>query len=208
MTIKSASEQIHGVLAREARGFKFVASQLQQICKIAGLDVTSGAVTGFIFRAQQKGMIGQEAKRRGSGRGKAHMAIVYVLHDPKITWDFGAPSEGRQTGSLNVGTKPSTQAELPLEEAYLADHMNILRAVSGKDDPYADEPKEKGLLPGEGDFGTTTEITTLSIPTGGLADQLLDLAAKVGELEDRPVKSLNDFSVEEILEHLKTRIRN
>lgn len=261
----SASEQIHEVLAREHNGYRFTAAQLQQIVKLAGYkDMTFGAVSGFIFRACQKKMVMAEAKRRGSGRGKAHMAIVYVLVDRTITWDFKPPSQGRTEGSVNVGTEVAKQSSLPFLDGLLQD-----TGLSGLADEgvigFAPVTNEAEYMHRPGHFETAPDGHRIYVPNrlahsrgnadgqvftaqtsepnldeliethfdqlidgvpvdlliqpvsepkkeiyevieGGLADQLLQLAHQVAELEAKPEFSLADFSTTELLDEIKRRL--
>jgi hypothetical protein len=210
MTIKSASEQIHGVLARENRGFRFTAAQLSQICKIAGIDVTYGAVTGFIFRAQQKKMVSAEALRKSNGRGKAHKAAVYMLLDPTIAWDFACPSEGRVAGSINLSTKPSLQSSLP----FLQDLLEETGMSGLQDGKIISFVPSTGNAMGD-NFIAQTQASDMyniepkkevSILKNGLADQLLELATKVAKLENRPVKTLTDYTSAELIAELAKRL--
>lgn len=207
---KSASEMIHAVVCALPIGHKFTARQLRVICRSAGTIVSEGAVTGFIFRAKEKGML-EEVGRQAPRPKHSKSAVIYriIRH---IAWDFGAPGNGRVEGAANVGTTHSNQSSLPFLENLLADTGISGLADEGvigfksvplmfRTEPKKEEPKH----PFVGEVGTTTE--TFQVNEGGLADLLVSIAAKVDILENQPPqKTLADFTSAELVAELARRL--
>ena len=157
---KSATEQLHSLLMQEEVGFKFTMQTLKDMAAQAGVDVTQGAITGFIHRAVRFGHVQLVGKVKGNEGRMLHQYEI-LNRDP---WGFKPKSHGS-----NKGRKITNRQYNPVPDA---------------------EPEAK--------TGTNYPVQTL------LSDQLFLLAVEVAALEK---KSLKDYSTDELIAELKTRVK-
>ena len=156
----SATEQLHSLLMQEEVGFKFTMQTLKDMAAQAGMDVTQGAITGFIHRASRFGHVQVVGKVKGNEGRMLHQYEI-LNRDP---WGFKPKSHGS-----NKGRKIKNRQYNPVPDA---------------------EPEVK--------TGTNYPVQTL------MSDQLFLLAVEVAALEK---KSLKDYSTDELIEELKTRVK-
>ena len=156
----SATEQLHSLLMQEEVGFKFTMQTLKDMAAQAGMDVTQGAITGFIHRASRFGHVQVVGKVKGNEGRMLHQYEI-LNRDP---WGFKPKSHGS-----NKGRKIKNRQYNPVPDA---------------------EPEVK--------TGTSYPIQSL------LSDRLFNLAVEVAALEK---KSLKDYSTDELIEELKTRVK-
>lgn len=159
---KSATELLHNLLMKEEVGFKFTMQTLKDMAAQAGVDVTQGAITGFIHRAQRFGRVCVYGKVQGAS-GRKLAAYEIVDRDP---WDFKPKSHGS-----NKGRKIKNRQY---------NHV-----------PNAEPEKE------------TVRVSNYPLQSL-LSDRLFNLAVEVSELEK---KSLKDYSTDELIAELKTRVK-
>ena len=145
---------------KEEVGFKFTMQTLKDMAAQAGVDVTQGAVTGFIHRATRFGHVQVVGKVKGNEGRMLHQYEI-LNRDP---WGFKPKSHGS-----NKGRKITNRQYNPVPDA---------------------EPEAK--------TGTNYPVQTL------MSDQLFLLAVEVAALEK---KSLKDYSTDELIEELKTRVK-
>ena len=157
---KSATELLHDLLMKEEVGFKFTMQTLKDMAAQAGVDVTQGAITGFIHRALRFGHVQVVGKVKGNEGRMLHQYEI-LNRDP---WGFKPKSHGS-----NKGRKIKNRQYNPVPDA---------------------EPEAK--------TGTNYPVQTL------MSDQLFLLAVEVAALEK---KSLKDYSTDELIEELKTRVK-
>ena len=157
---KSATELLHDLLMKEGVGFKFTMQTLKDMAAQAGVDVTQGAITGFIHRASRFGHVQMVGKVMGNEGRMLHQYEI-LNRDP---WGFKPKSHGS-----NKGRKIKNRQYNPVPDA---------------------EPEAK--------TGTNYPVQTL------MSDQLFLLAVEVAALEK---KSLKDYSTDELIEELKTRVK-
>lgn len=157
---KSATELLHDLLMKEEVGFKFTMQTLKDMAAKAGVDVTQGAITGFIHRASRFGHVQVVGKVMGNEGRMLHQYEI-LNRDP---WGFKPKSLGS-----NKGRKIKNRQYNPVPDA---------------------EPEEKIII--------KYPIQTL------MSDQLFLLAVEVAELEK---KSLKDYSTDELIAELKTRVK-
>ena len=157
---KSATELLHDLLMKEEVGFKFTMQTLKDMAAQAGMDVTQGAITGFIHRASRFGHVQVVGKVKGNEGRMLHQYEI-LNRDP---WGFKPKSHGS-----NKGRKIKNRQYNPVPDA---------------------EPEAK--------TGTNYPVQTL------MSDQLFLLAVEVAALEK---KSLKDYSTDELIEELKTRVK-
>ena len=157
---KSATELLHNLLMKEEVGFKFTMQTLKDMADQAGVDVTQGAITGFIHRASRFGHVQVVGKVKGNEGRMLHQYEI-LNRDP---WGFKPKSHGS-----NKGRKIKNRQYNPVPDA---------------------EPEAK--------TGTNYPVQTL------MSDQLFLLAVEVAALEK---KSLKDYSTDELIAELKTRVK-
>lgn len=91
---KSATELLHDLLMKEEVGFKFTMQTLKDMAAQAGVDVTQGAITGFIHRAQRLGRVSIYGRAEGAN---GHKLAAYEIVD-RDPWDFKPKSHGSNKG--------------------------------------------------------------------------------------------------------------
>ena len=157
---KSATEFLHDLLMKEEVGFKFTMQTLKDMAAQAGVDMTQGAITGFIHRATRFGHVQVVGKVKGNEGRMLHQYEI-LNRDP---WGFKPKSHGS-----NKGRKIKNRQYNPVPDA---------------------EPEVKTC--------TNYPVQTL------MSDQLFLLAVEVAALEK---KSLKDYSTDELIAELKTRVK-
>ena len=98
--MKSASELLHGLLMKEDVGYKFTKQTLEDMAVQAGMDVSEGAITGFIHRAVRFGHVQLVGKVKGNEGRMLHQYEI-LNRDP---WGFKPPSKGSPKGRT-IGEK-------------------------------------------------------------------------------------------------------
>ncbi len=91
---KSATKLLHDLLMKEEVGFKFTMQTLKDMAAQAGMDVTGGAITGFIHRAVRFGHVQFAGKVVGEHGRMLHQ---YEIID-RESWAFKPPSKGSPKG--------------------------------------------------------------------------------------------------------------
>ena len=92
--MKSASELLHGLLMKQEVGFKFTMQTLKDMAAQAGMDVTGGAITGFIHRAVRFGHVQLVGKVKGNEGRMLHQYEILNCEP----WDFKPKSHGSNKG--------------------------------------------------------------------------------------------------------------
>ena len=158
--MKSATELLHALLMKEKVGFKFTMQTLKDMAAQADMNMTQGAITGFIHRATRFGHVQVVGKVKGNEGRMLHQYEI-LNRDP---WGFKPKSHGS-----NKGRKIKNRQYNSVPDA---------------------EPEVK--------TGTNYPVQTL------MSDQLFLLAVEVAALEK---KSLKDYSTDELIAELKTRVK-
>lgn len=157
---KSASELLHGLLMKKEVGFRFTMQTLKDMAAKAEMDVSDGAITGFIQRAIRFGRVQTVGKTE---HNKGRLLHQYEILD-REPWGFKPKGRGSEKGRT-IGNR----------------HYNPVPDLTKlHNDP---EPEKK---------------------TVKLSELLFNLAVEVSELEK---KSLKDYSTDEIIAELKTRVK-
>ena len=91
---KSATELLHDLLMKGEVGFKFTMQTLKDMAAQAGVDVTQGAITGFIHRASRFGHVQVVGKVKGN-EGRMLYQYEILNRDP---WGFKPKSHGSNKG--------------------------------------------------------------------------------------------------------------
>lgn len=167
---KSGSARLHEYLCSQPIGHCFTNAELEEATKHWGFG--EGVVSGFIVRAKKKGMIAAVASKSGKGRKPA---VVYqvINHDG---WKFHGPGIGSHAG----------------REIHARKHDPIPSLV----DLMFNRPPEVKALPEPEEI---VDQVLMEYETGSLADQLMELAIQVNELENKK-PSLSGFTTDELLE--------
>ena len=92
--MKSATELLHALLMKEEVGFKFTMQTLKDMAAQAGVNVTQGAITGFIHRASRFGHVQVVGKVKGNEGRMLHQYEI-LNRDP---WGFKPKGHGSNKG--------------------------------------------------------------------------------------------------------------
>ena len=152
---KSATELLHDLLMKEEVGFTFTMQSLRDMAAQAEMDMTQGAITGFIHRASRFGHVQVVGKVKGNEGRMIHQYEI-LNRDP---WGFKPKSHGSHKGR-KIGERH-----------------------------YQEVPVLKNETPA---------------PIESLYMRLFDLVVEVEALEK---KSLKDYSTDELIAELKTRVK-
>lgn len=185
---KSASNILHGILVQHAIGYEFDIRTLQQEPINYGYDFSEGAITGFIVRAIRKGIVTVKGTTRPKGQQRTRR--LYILVD-KQDWLFKSPGIGSYPGRKIMGHHNADQTEIFATSAYLD-------PIPGTDDIPVEDIIQQIVQ---------NDPEKITYDEGSISDQLINLAIKVNELENRPVKTLSDYSTNDLIEELKTRVK-
>ena len=152
---------------KEEVGFTFTMQSLRDMVAQAEMDMTQGAITGFIHRAVRLGRVQIVGKVKGN---QGRMLYQYVIVD-REPWGFKDKTHGSNKGRTIKNRQYNPVPDL----------------TELHSDP---EPEAK--------TGTNYPVQSL------LSDQLFILAVEVAALEK---KSLKDYSTDELIAELKTRVK-
>ena len=175
---KSGSQQLCEYLLDKPLGFRFTKASLEEATKDWGFG--DGVVSGFIVRAKYKGMVVAVASQKGKSR---RPAVIYELVSHQA-WNFHGPGIGSHTG----------------REIHARKHDPIPSLM----DLMFNRPKEEPVPEPEEEY--ETERVLMTYDTGSLADQLMELAIQVNDLENKK-PSLSGFTTDELLEELRSRVK-
>ena len=176
---KSGSQHLCEYLLDKPLGFRFTNADLEEATKDWGFG--DGVVSGFIVRAKKKGMVAAVASQPGKSK---RPAVVYELVSHEA-WKFHGPGIGSHAG----------------REIHARKHDPIPSSLV---DLMFNRPKEEPVPEPEEEY--ETERVLMTYDTGSLADQLMELAIQVNELENKK-PSLSGFTTDELLEELRSRVK-
>ena len=174
---KSGSQRLCEHLLDKPLGYQFTNADLEEATKDWGFG--EGVVSGFIVRAKKKGMVDAVASKPGKGK---RPAVVYELVSHEA-WKFHGPGIGSYAGREIHARKHD-----PIPS--LMDLMFNRPVVEA-----APEPEEE-----------IVDQVLMEYETGSLADQLMELAIQVNDLENKK-PSLSGFTTDELLEELRSRVK-
>lgn len=175
---KSGSQRLCEHLLDKPLGYQFTNADLEEATKDWGFG--EGVVSGFIARAKKKGMVAAVASKQGKGK---RPAVVYELVSHEA-WKFHGPGIGSHAGREIHARKHDPIPSL----------MDLMFNRPAEEEPVA-EPEEE-----------TVDRVLMEYETGSLADQLMELAIQVNDLENKK-PSLSVFTIDEILEELRNRMK-
>ena len=174
---KSGSQRLCEYLMDKPLGYQFTNADLEQATKDWGFG--DGVVSGFIVRAKKKGMLTAVASKKGKGK---RPAVIYELISHEA-WKFHGPGIGSHAG----------------REIHARKHDPIPSLV----DLMFNRPEEPKPEPVEEEI---VDQVLMEYETGSLADQLMELAIQVNDLENKK-PSLSAFTTDELLEELRSRVK-
>ena len=189
----SGSHECHDWLSKQPIGHEFTFVELyHDINQGRFQTLTEGVVTGFITRAKRMGMIEVIGNVKVLAKRKPIFKYRYAQ---KVDWKFKPPGIGSHPGREIMGRKHDTAEGI----GNLIQQVDASIAATG-------ETKDRLL-----DALDTSEAPVLErefeYDQGSLSDQLINLAIKVNDLENRPVKTLSDYSTNDLIEELKKRVK-
>ena len=202
MGTKSASNILHNILVQHEIGYEFDVRDLEEEANNYGYDFSEGAIGGFITRAIDKKIVSVKGTIRP--KGQARTRRVYTLVD-KQDWRFMPAGVGSYPGrEIHGKTRSNDQLEL-IEDQYKS---SIIRDTAEKmgipiiNIPMSDHNVD--ALIGMPIIEPKREFTPEELSLG---EQLMVLAHKVMHLEDKPEKSLADYSTNELLDEIRSRLK-
>lgn len=183
----SGSHVCHDMLSKQPIWWEFTFAELKALINSVGAPLTDGVITGFITRARRMGMIKVIGTAKQDDKRKP---IFRYRYEKTVDWQFKSAGIGSHPGRVINGRKHDTAEELG---------ALIMKADEQRESPIA-------AVERLGMEGITKEIE-IDYDTRSLSDQLISLAIKVDALENRPVKTLSDYSTNDLIEELKTRVK-
>ena len=191
----SGSHECHDWLSKQPIGHEFTFIELfHDINRDRSQELSMGVVTGFITRARRMGMIEVIGSVKVLAKRKPIFKYRYAQ---KVDWKFKPPGIGSHPGREIMGRKHDTAQGIgnliqQVDEAIAAADTGL----HSSPEPLRKEGYYPQLAPKE-----------IEYDVGSLSDQLINLAIKVNDLENRPVKTLADYSTNDLIEELKARIK-
>lgn len=199
---KSASNILHGILVQHPIGYEFDIHSLTEESKNYGYDFSEGAITGFITRAINKEIVSIKGTIRP--KGQARTRRIYTLVD-KQDWRFKPAGVGSYPGrEIHGKAHGNDQLELIEDQS----KSSIIRDTAEKmgipiiNMPVSDHNVD--ALMGMPFIEPKREFTPEELSLG---QQLMVLAHEVMHLENKPEKSLADYSTNDLIEELRKRIK-
>ena len=189
---KSGSQRLCEYLLDKPLGFRFTNADLEDASKDWGFG--EGVISGFTVRAKKKGMVAAVASQRGKGK---RPAVVYELVSHEA-WKFHGPGIGSHAGREIMGRKHDKIAT-PESLGNLIQQVDENLAATGEGLHSSPEPLRK-----EGHYPQLEH--EIEYDQGSLSDQLINLAIKINELENKK-PSLSGFTTDELLEELRSRVK-
>ena len=175
---KSGSQRLCEYLLDKPLGYQFTKADLEEATKDWGFG--EGVVSGFIVRAKKKGMVAAVASKPGKGK---RTAVVYELVSHNA-WKFHGPGIGS-----HAGREINARKHDPIPPSLVDLMFNRPAAET------APEPEEE-----------IVDQVLMEYETGSLADQLMELAIQVNDLENKK-PSLSGFTTDELIEELRSRVK-
>lgn len=163
--------------------------------------LTMGVVTGFITRAKRMGMIEVIGSVKVLAKRKPIFKYRYVR---SVDWNFKGPGIGSNPGRAIMGRKHDTAEDLGKLIMQADTNVQAKQSIGAN---FVHSLDAKML--NEAGIGGTDVVVGVDIEydVGSISDQLINLAIKVNDLENRPVKALSDYSTNDLIEELKLRVK-
>ena len=125
--MKSASGKLHGLLMKEEVGFRFTMQTLKNMAAEAKVDMSEGAITGFINRAVRFGHVQFVGKVAGE-HGRMLYQYEIVHREP---WGFKPPSKGSPKGRT-IGERHYQEVPEPKNETVKVSNYPLQSLLSDR----------------------------------------------------------------------------
>ncbi len=207
--IIAGAEMLHETLLTYLVGQKFIGIELLNATRKRWGDdhITIGMLNGYLNKSRHKGMVTIVGKQRHSGHRQKLAVYELLEHQDR---KFKSRSKGSTKGRNHIHT--NIKATVGVPELPFDKDANIRETVKQMgikviDMPIADDNKNSKILDGLKDAakGNIGKLTHVMVNTS-ISDILLDCASKVAELENRQEKTLKDFSTDELIKEIRSRI--
>ena len=198
MSTQADAVKIIELIMAQDLGFSFTQNAIQLLCAKAGYNFSHGAISGTISRAMGKGLLEVSHKVRVGRLNK--QANVYKIVE-KGDWDHKPKSHGSYPG------RESNTVE-KIDIAYLGNEIPGIQVEHTENATFGSfSPESLNGLPYMEPKKKEIDLTA-TFPIGSIGHQLLVLAVEVNDLEFHPVKTLKDYTTDELLDEIKKRVRN
>ena len=197
----SAAEQIHEFLkSNYSIGSEFLSCEFRAALFERGYEFSSGAISGFLDRAINKGVVYVVGVAPNPENNK--QVYVYRYTDDTVEWNHKGPSHGSNKGRM---TKDFQKKHNPPAMEYDVD----------KQLKFDQQIFENAMRKTPENSLTKKEIIQIALDTEdnklhvhpyepSISERLFALASAVQLLEKRTLK---DYSTDDLLEELKTRLK-
>lgn len=204
-TEPSGSHLCHDVLSKQPIWWEFTFVDFANLVRAVHPHMTDGTITGFLIRAKRMGMISVIGSSKVAAKRKP---VFKYRYDKLVRWSFKAQGIGSHPGREIMGRQHDKPIDKPIDTAKsLGDLIQkVDENISATDTGLHSSPeplRKEGYYP-QLEHEIKYEI---EYDQGSLSDQLINLAIKVNDLENRPVKTLSDYSTNDLIEELKLRVK-
>ena len=196
-TEPSGSHLCHDVLSKQPIRWEFTFVDFTNLVRAVHPHMTDGAITGFLTRAKRMGMISVIGSYKVAAKRKP---VFKYRYDKLVRWSFKAPGIGSHPGREIMGRQHDRPIDTPESLGRLIQQVDENIAATDEGLHSSPEPLRK-----EGYYPQLEH--EIEYDQGSLSDQLINLAIKVNDLENRPVKTLSDYSTNDLIEELKKRVK-
>lgn len=201
-TEPSGSHECHDWLSQQPIGHEFTFVEFSHDVNrgrgtnnfLAKPLLSDGVVTGFITRARKMGMIEVIGTVKVRAKRKPIFKYRYIQN---VDWKFKPPGIGSHKGREIMGRKHDTAEGIG----------NLIQQADQAVAATSGDKIEVPVTTIEDMSGLPQLEHEIEYDQGSISDQLINLAIKVNELENRPLKTLADYSTNDLIEELKLRIK-
>lgn len=195
----SGSHLCHDILSKQPVWWEFTFVDFTNLVRAVHPHMTDGAITGFLTRAKRMGMITVIGSSKVAAKRKP---VFKYRYDKLVRWSFKTAGIGSHPGREIMRRQHDKPIDTPESLGQLIQDADRALPKTPAGDVWpstlGDEPEP--LAP-------HTLEAEIEYDQGSLSDQLINLAIKVNDLENRPQKSLVDYSTDELIEELKRRVK-
>ena len=203
----SGSHQCHEVLSAQPIGWEFTHATFKQVVHQHYPELTDGVITGFLTRAKKMGMI---TIRGLTKTHEGRKSVFKYRLEEVVEWQFKSAGIGSYKGRGIMGRHHDKPIDTPESLGQLIEGADTKSAISREAAeklgvPVVDLPVSEHSH--DDMAGIPVLEAEIEYDQGSISDQLINLAIKVNDLENRPVKTLADYSTNDLIEELKKRIK-
>lgn len=195
---KSLASDIFEILKEYPVGETITSSELKIKCKLRGLQVSDGAVQGFINRAINKGVLKVTGIYKTPKNQTGYFYSI-LNHTP---WNFHGPSHGSTKGRVIKGT--NHQTDLPIIET---EAIHNGEKITVLDKPKIEPKKEEPASPPSLSMADwALECVQNGTAFGEMDVRLTEAFALMGALR-LSQKTISDMTTDELLAEIKRRTK-